>query len=293
MLGCGREHGRPSVRQAEASILCARRGVVGQQIDRVAARQSGNEFAQSRYVACIVIDPGDERDADDDLDPRSREELQVAQDAAVVDSRAASVYLCVHYLHIIQEEVCRAGCLQHQVGVRVTGSVHDAVNVKTTALLERSEQEPGLGERLSARKGHTTPGLVVKGGIAFDRAHQLVQPNCPTRALARSRRAAIDAGAAVAAAFRVGLDAVTAEGQRLRRTSADARAAPRTALWKIDLGRHVPPAFRVVAPPARERASLQENGSSDARSVMGGKPHYVEYTTCYRSISQYSAPKCV
>jgi len=57
--------------------------------------------------------------------------------------------------------------------------------------------------------------------------------------------------------------------------AADAPVSPKD---KLRVGRD---RFRIVAPLAVKRASFQENGCAYARSVIDGKPLYIEYQTLH------------
>jgi hypothetical protein len=66
----------------------------------------------------------------------------------------------------------------------------------------------------------------------------------------------------------------------MMRAELNTITATDAAFFVVNMLRCDGPSFRIVAPPAGQRTSLEKNRRADTGTIMNGKFLYVEYNTC-------------
>lgn len=144
--------------------------------------------------------------------------------------------------------------------------------------MEQSPHEPRPHQRLASTDGQASTGSSVESRILHDFVHDLLNGHPVTRNRTRVTRAdgrALEAPLAFrrlsTSSFRGGTPS------RSRGADLDAFVAPDAAPWMLQQFGLDALRFRIAAPVALQRTSLEEDDGADARPVVDGVSLNVEY----------------
>ena len=177
--------------------------------------------------------------------------LEISQDHFIGNTGEFFVGSRVHELEVKKDPVNLFKGNPKRMGRRMTACIQNRVDVTPAADIQQGKQEFRLHQRFAAGKGHAAAGIVIKNNIPFHCGHHL--------------------------------------GNR-HRLAKRFRLFPGAFIRRADLRCHVHP-FRVVAPPAIERAPFKENSRADTGTVMDGISFNSEYYSTV-GVQSHSLPRC-
>ncbi len=146
----------------------------------------------------------------------------------------------IHDFDVVKEKIHQRRNMLHCFRVGVAGSIKCGVQFFSFCLLEKSIQERLLHHRLTARKGDATARFFIKNPILLDFVHHLVN------------------GHEMSCGFGV-----------FEFHTPEHKVTNRFFTFNILT-------FGIVAPPARQRTTFEEQRCPDARSVVYRKPPDIE-----------------
>ena len=144
---------------------------------------------------------------------------------------------------------------------------------------QQRQGEPVLHQRLAARQRHAAARLVVERDIADDLGHRRVHGHLTADLLARVRETGVRTDAAPLAPVPVGDGTRRPPSQAIASRGARFACTAPQRMQRFCRAEHLRLerlAFGVVAPPAAQRATLQEDRGANAGAVVDGVSADVE-----------------
>lgn len=183
----------------------------------------------------------------------------------------------VHVFQIAQEQI---NMLSHPIDnlwLRVTARVHGRVNVARPAHKQQCTKKVCLHQRFTPRKRRTPTRLIVEDDVLFNLGDNFVDADLAADYLPGVSDARVHTLAAERAPGRIRDHSVGRQRYRTAWTCSNTLPTRQAPADSQTVLRRPVPALRIMAPPAAQRTSFEENGRSDTGTVMNGIPLDVEY----------------
>lgn len=238
--------------------------------------EGSNESTRLPDVLGVVVDAGDDGNADDDLFLPLGEASEVFEDEVIRNTGVGPMLLIIKRLQIVEKEIHRSAHPLKNGRRGVPRSVDDTVDVLPAAFFQKLDEELVLQQRFAAGERDTTTRFIEEHHILLDLFHNLSRRHLFADDLTSLCIAELDAGAARQTDLPESDELPVLTDDSIVLAELHAVAAAQAAILVQDeflLGRN---RFRVVAPLAPERAALQEDGRSNARSIVHGIPLNIE-----------------
>ena len=243
--------------------------MVGEEVDLfLCSCEAGDQACGLLDIFLVVVDPGHQWDADVDLRPALRQQLEVVEDALVGHPGPLLVPGRIDELEVIEKKVGRLGHLEQQLAWRKAGGIHRPVDAALPQGPQQGKQKLGLLQRFAAGDGHPALAVRKEDPLAIDHRQHLVNRHQSPRHLGGGGRADLGTGTAGGTAGKIGDDAGLGQGTGPLRAGLDAGPAADAlgaVVHLLHLGRD---AFRVMAPGAAQGAALEEDGNANTWPVV-------------------------
>ena len=251
--------------------------MVGHDLQPLGGIELSGKSTQCAQTLLLVVEPGNQRQADQHPGAGGAQLAHVVQNLAVVRAGQLAVALRVHVLDIAHPVVDqRQKALQAGPGGQ-RGGFDGSGHLALTAQFEDGGRKFGLVERLPAGQGDPALGVVVKWLVAQHHVDHLPGGLGLANGLQGAGVAGLHADAALLALL--GVAQVFALGQKLvGLVLAGLQAGAATYAAGRVVG-HLPVAFQtfgVVAPLAAQGTAFDEDRGANARAVVGAEALDVE-----------------
>ena len=250
--------------------------MVRQQTHALNARKRRGERGGPAQIRRVVVHTRNDRNAYPDrvVDPGQR--LEVREDAVIRSPRPFGVRRFVRVLDIEKEQVGEGGRLQQRTAIDQSAGVHRSVYAAFLQVPQAGENEISLAQRLATRERDAAPRPVVEHAVTDHLVHQLGDRGHAPGQPPSSRRTGLGAHPArLAQVLRRSPPPVDPRRQIVWTRFHACPASDAAVRCDEDLGSRAH-TFRIVAPPAGERAALEEDGRADPRAIMHAESLHIE-----------------